>query len=169
MEVNPQRRQFALDTNVILDLANDLDAAWTLHEICQERRAALAISPTVVQELAHQARDSRHVAHSLSLKALKSLRSWGIAPFDLKSVGHGITEVFSENLRRRKLLPEAERNDGLILAEVALANIPLLITSDPHILNIATEDLRRAFEDGGMGMVNVISPRRFLKSMENGK
>ena len=51
------------------------------------------------------------------------MRSWNLSPFDLKSVGHGITEQFFKKLRRIGLLPEDEFHDGLILAETALADI----------------------------------------------
>ena len=45
------KRQFALDTNVPLDLAAGNDAALTLAEVCRERGYPLVISPTAVGSL----------------------------------------------------------------------------------------------------------------------
>jgi len=42
-----------------------------------------------------------------------------------------------------KLLPEAELNDGLILAEIGLAGIQLIVSSDKHLLDIEADELAR--------------------------
>ena len=49
---------------------------------------------------------------------------------------HGITEEFARRLIHRRLLPDGEFNDGVILAETALAGIPMLVTGDHHLLDI---------------------------------
>lgn len=97
------------------------------------------------------------------MHALQSLRGWGIQPYDLKSVGHGITEEFARRLISRGLLPEGEFNDGLILAETALAQIPALVTSDRHRLNIPSEDLQIEFDAADLSSVTIAHPRQHLE------
>jgi len=55
MAAPAQRKQFALDSNVLFDLAEGKDFAHTFKEIAEERGYALRIPPTVVQELSHLA------------------------------------------------------------------------------------------------------------------
>lgn len=162
MAVRLQSRSFALDTNVPLDLAAGVEAAWTLVEVSKERNWGLAIPPTVVQELAFISQNFSHPANRLAIKALSELRSWGIEPFNLISAGHGITEQFSRSLRDKGLLPDGEDNDGLILAETSLAEFPVLVTRDRHLLGIDVVLLQSAFRDASMENVTVITPRRLL-------
>ncbi len=93
------------------------------------------------------------------------MRSWQLSPYDLKSVGHGITEQFSRKLMRLGLLPEGEFNDGLILAETALAEIPVLVTSDSDLLNIDEITLRLRFEEADLPSVQIVHPRLLLKAV----
>jgi hypothetical protein len=90
---------------------------------------------------------------------------WGIRPFDLVPTGHGLTELFSNLLRDRRLLPEGEFNDGLILAECALAGIPLLVTSDEHLLDIDGDRLRLCFEERDLPVVAVAHPKNLLRAV----
>jgi hypothetical protein len=87
----------------------------------------LKVPPTVLQELAYMARNVQEdaVKRTLATTALSKLRRvWGITPFDLVAGGHGITDECAKLAIKMGLLPEGEINDGLILAEVALANVP---------------------------------------------
>jgi len=84
----------ALDTNLLFDLAAEKDFAHTFREVYQERGYSLAIPPTVIQELAYCALEKHCAETPLAAKALRQLRAWGLSAFDLKSVGHGVTEQF---------------------------------------------------------------------------
>src|SRR2546427_4952646 len=53
----------------------------------------------------------------------------------------------SRRLQHQGLIPVDEFNDGLILAETSLAEIPLLVTSDKHLLEIDEDRLLLAFRD----------------------
>ena len=90
----------------------------------------------------------------LSLKVLQELRSWNLSPFDLKSVGHSITEQFSDKLLRIGLLPEGEFNDRLILAETAVANIPALVPSDADMLDMDEKQTGRGVCRGRLASPN---------------
>lgn len=95
------------------------------------------------------------------------MRSWRLSPYDLKSVGLGITEQFSRKLMRLGLLPEGEFNDGLILAETALAEIPVLVTSDSDLLDIDKIALRLRFEEADMIPVQIVHPKLLLKAVSS--
>jgi len=92
------------------------------------------------------------------------MRSWRLSPYDLKSVGHGITEQFSRKLMRLGFLPEGEFNEGLILAETALAGIPVLVTSDSDLLDIDENSLRVRFGEADLPQVQIVHPKLLLKA-----
>ena len=159
------KKRLALDTNLLFDLAAEKDFAHAFREMYQERGYSLAVPPTVIQELTYCALVKECAETPLALKALQQMRAWGLTPFDLKSVGHGITEQFSEKLMRLGLLPEGEFNDGLILAETALALIPVLVTSDADLLDIEEIPLRVQFESSDLAPVQICHPKLLLKAV----
>jgi len=63
------------------------------------------------------------------------------------------------------LLPEGEFNDGLILAESALAGIPVLVTSDADLLDIEEIPLRVQFEEADLPPVRICHPKLLLKAV----
>jgi hypothetical protein len=101
----------------------------------------------------------------LATTALQSMLRWRIVPFNLNAVGHGLTARFAEILIARKLLPETECNDGMILGEAALLEFPVLITSDKHLLQIDETSLRIAFDDCGLAHVAPLHPVRLLRAL----
>ncbi len=160
----PQKR-LSLDTNVPLDLADGKDFVHDFRETFQNRGYALVVPPTVVTELTLKARDAASEKQELAMNALRHLRDWGIQPYDLKSVGHGITEEFARRLIQRRLLPDDEFNDGVILAETALAGIPILATSDRHLFDMDETDLKIAFDERDLFQVSPRHPRLLLRAM----
>ena len=64
----------------------------------------------------------------------------------------------------RRLLPEEEFNDGLILAESSMAEIPLLVTSDKHLLDIDENALLLAFNEADLSAVRPVHPKRLLRA-----
>jgi len=159
-------KRLALDTNVPLDLADDKDFAHDFRETFQERGYGLVVPPTVVTELTHMAFETADEKQKLAMKALKHFREWGIQPYDLKAVGHGITAEFARHLIQKGLLPPDEFNDGLILAETALAGIPILATSDKHLLDIDETDLKVTFDERDLFQVSPRHPRLLLRALQ---
>ncbi len=162
-----KKKLLAADSNLLFDLAEKRDFALTFLEVAREKGFSLQLPPTVVQELAFAALKKRGAEQKLAFTALQNLRGWGIVPFDLVAVGHGITEQFARRLNELKLLPEAELNDGLILAETGLAGIPLLVSSDKHLLNIEADELCAVCRERHIGEVNVVHPKKLLKAWGN--
>jgi predicted nucleic acid-binding protein len=167
MAVTGKSKQLALDTNVLFDLAANLESAHAFREAFLEKGYKLLISPTVIQETYFLYENGNPKQQLLAKSALENLLSWKIEPFDLKSVGHGITEQFSNRIRRKGLLPDAEMNDGLILAETSLAGIPILVMSDRHLLNIDESDLRICFDDSDMSTVTCFHPKKLYRAISH--
>ena len=93
------------------------------------------------------------------------LLQWEIRPFDLDSTAEAICEQFVRGLLRQRLLPEDEFNDGLILAESSLAKIPLLVTSDKHLLDIDENSLLLAFNEADLPPVRPVHPKNLLRAL----
>jgi predicted nucleic-acid-binding protein len=126
------------------------------------RAAGLAVPPTVIQELVHIA-TTDHKAQKHAQTALANMRRWNIMPFDLISVGHGITEVNAQKLMASGVLPDGEFNDGLIVVETALAGVPNLITSDIHLLGINPAQLVQKLNEFDLPPVAIFHPMGLLR------
>ncbi len=160
-----QKKQLSLDANIVIDLAEsyDSDSALDFPEIFQSKGYSLILPPTAVHELHVIFTDGDALAErELAQTALIHLLQWGIRPFDLDSAGEVVCEQFVGSLLRQRLLSEDEFNGGLILAETALAKIPLLVTSDRHLLNINEEALLQVFNEADLAPVHPVHPKRLL-------
>jgi predicted nucleic acid-binding protein len=160
MAAPAQKVQFALDTNVLIDLGEGKPFALAFLKAYSGR--GLCVPPTVVQELTAIGISNTHPASEYALEALSSMRSWNVYPYDLKSVGHGIAEANARKLIDRRLLPEEEFQDGLILIETALAEIPNLVTSDKHLLRISKSALTKTLSDFDLAPVQIFHPNDLL-------
>jgi len=158
-----QKKQLALDTNILFDLAQNLNAAHDFRETFLKAGYLLRVPPTVVQELVFEAEHGDDA--DVALCALTSMLSWKITPFDLAAVGHGLTDAFTRKLLRKGLLPEGEYNDGLILAETSLAAIPVLVTSDKHLLDLDETFLSLTFDECDLFHVRPCHPKPLLRAM----
>jgi hypothetical protein len=159
------KKRLALDTNLLFDLASGLDIAHSFREAFQQKGYSLEAGPTVLLEAHYLYENGIPAQRRLAATALSKLLLWKIQPFDLRAVDHGIAEQFCLRLHRRGLLPDEEINDGLILAETALAEIPVLVTSDKHLLHIEESQLRLCFDDADLPMVSCCHPRRLVQAL----
>jgi hypothetical protein len=89
----------------------------------------------------------------------------GNSPFCLDSTEEALCEQFVRRLLHRRLLPDDEFNDGLILAESSLAGVPLLMTSDKHLLDIDDDALRLAFNEADLFPVQPAHPKRLMRAL----
>jgi hypothetical protein len=157
--------KFALDTNILIDLGAGLPFAEAF--VSAYRSQGLRVPPTVVQELTHIAFETSHPASAYALTALTKMRSWGISPFDLVSVGHGMTEINAGKLMKYGILPEGEWNDGFVILETAFAFIPILVSSDNHLLGINNAQLTAALGEFHLPPVNISHPKSLLQAARN--
>src|SRR5438552_6409766 len=135
MAAKPLR--LAVDTNVLLDLADGvediLDAVALIHR--RVPHSDWLVPPSVLEELGFL-RDSgrtQEVRESAG-KSIKALRSAGqFRPLLDLPLGEELTETIAEQFLERALLPIEEVHDSFILAETALLNCGMLLTSDAHL------------------------------------
>ncbi|HOB99944.1 MAG TPA: hypothetical protein PKM43_14540 [Verrucomicrobiota bacterium] len=160
------RKQLSLDANLVFDLAEERDFAHEFREVFLGRGYRLFLPPTALIELDFlSAEGGTSAERALAREGLLNLRRWGIHPFDLDSTAEGVARRFAGRIRELRLVPEEEVNDGLILAETSLADIPLLITSDRHLLDADEETLLLAFHDADLPPVHPVHPRRLLRAL----
>ena len=72
---------------------------------------------------------------------------------------------FAARLLDLELLPDTELNDGKILAQASLAGIPLLVTSDKHLLDIGEDALLLALNEASLPTVHVAHPKGLMRTM----
>jgi hypothetical protein len=166
MAATAPRKLLALDTNFVLDLARDADFAHEFREVFQEKSYALRLPPTAAAEL-HE--NFHHGATSekreLARIALLNVRHWKIHPVVLAEVELAIAEQFAKRLLRSGLLPIEEFHDALILAETVVAEIPVLVTSDKHLLDIDEDALLLLFNEADLRPIRVAHPKRLLRAL----
>ncbi len=166
MEAIRPRKQLALDTNLLLDLAANGDFAHDFKEVFQSRGYSLAAPPTVLAELHEQSVNSLTVQkRALARLALSNLLVWDVVPLYLSAVESGIADRLANRFLELKLLPAHECNDALILAETALAKVPLLVTSDKHLLDMDEDVLALAFSDADLPTAHAVHPKALVRAM----
>lgn len=160
----PANKKWALDTNVILDLAAGVEAAHALREIAEERGYSLHISQRVLAELWRLSRqgESEELRNDAA-HALENLARWDIGALELFPGQIEIAEIFSAALRERGLLPETEVGDGIILAQTSLGGAAILVSSDGHLLSIDPDEARVLFDAHQLPTVPVISPLKLVR------
>jgi hypothetical protein len=136
--------RIAIDTNVLLDLADGRDDVVDALQTIRSRlkNAQLIITSTVIEELSF-ALDEGGEKSRLAQIALENVIAWGIQPADMLAIGHGICDTIGLKLRLAGYLPEHEVNDGLIIAEAAMWGSAMLLSSDLHLLEAGRDPERK--------------------------
>jgi predicted nucleic acid-binding protein len=160
-----QKKRLALDTNLLLDLAKGLDFAHDFRTVFQQAGYSLLAGPTVFRELGFAVLHGREPEKSQALTAVASAARWGVLAFNLTRLDQTIAERFAQKLLETGLLPEEECNDALILAETAVENIPFLVTSDRHFLDMDADALALAFSDADLPAAHPVHPKALLRAM----
>ncbi len=132
--------RLAVDTNVLLDLAEGVESVVDALAVIEQRLPEVdkLVVPSVLDELAFlcDSGQTAHVRH-LAQEAIRLLRRGEqFRPLlELPFSADRVEEVAAE-LRKRGLLPSEEVHDALILAEAALLDCGLLLSSDEHLCGI---------------------------------
>ena len=159
------KKSLALDANLLLDLAEGNDFAHDFREEFSNWGYSLLVPPTVLAELEALVMAGRAPQCHFANVALEELVAWECQPFALSATKLAIAHRFAERLLDLRLIPETERNDGKILAQTSLAQIPLLVTSDKHLLDIDEDALLLAFNEADLLPVHPAHPKRLLKAL----
>ena len=164
----PKPIEVALDTNVLLDLANDDEVVIDcIQTICKRiPTAVFLVLPTVIQELVDISEiGETALARKLALRALKNLRSqWGFCAVNFLPVGHGIVEETARKIRANGLLPEEEIHDSFLLAESGLRDASILLSNDAHIKDMDQRALKLLFDECDIGCPLIASPKKIVTS-----
>lgn len=160
-----QRKRLALDTNVLLDMAAGYEFALRFKRTFQARKFALYYTPGVAAELHHLSVSGTAEQRERAGTALDHLIEWGITPIILTDVQKRYRKNFMGFVEHRGILPKGEINDARILADTAIAEIPMLVTSDAGILEADQIALSLAFEDAGLPVVHPVHPARLTRSL----
>lgn len=157
---NPKRWLVAVDTNVLMDMADGNEPTLNAVAECRGRTGiALIVPPTVVQELAYGAENWKpSERRDLARKSLSCLLEWGMTPINFIPAGHGICEQLAQALIDRGLLPEGEWHDALVLAEAALCDASALLTWDDHLAGIPPPALTQLLKERDVGMLVIKTP-----------
>ncbi len=164
MAVSP-KKQLALDANLLLDLAEGKDFAHEFREEFQSRHYELLVPPTAAAELNVLSLYGGGPQRAFASQALRQLREWQCQLYLLSDTKLAIAGQFGRRLLELRLVPAEEWNDGRILGETSLAGIPLLVTSDKHLLDIDEDALLLAFNDADLLPVHAVHPKRLLRAL----
>lgn len=164
MAASPRKR-FALDTNVVLDLGAGDDYANEFRELARFHGYSLHLPPTVIGQLDFIASEDGSVRSRFAQEALDKIPEWGFGLASRSEIGTDIAERFAHELIVRQLLPLEEVADGWILAETALSEIPVLVTSDHHFLDMDDNLLLQAFQDADLAAVRPAHPKGLLRAL----
>jgi hypothetical protein len=123
------------------------------------------VPPTVVAELAFFASMKAAPQREIANLALEKMSVWKCQSFTLSSTQLAIAVRFAARLMDSSLIPENEQNDGKILAQTSLSRIPLLVTSDKHLLDVDEDALLLAFNDADLLPVHPSHPKRLLRAL----
>lgn len=149
----------------MLDLAEGKDFAHEFKEEFQARGYEFYLPPTAAAELNILSLYGGQPQKAYASQALHGLRAWKCQPLPLSDAKLAIAEQFRRRLSEMRLIPEEEWNDGLILAETSLGEIPVLVTSDKHLLQIDEDALLLAFNEADLLPVHPAHPKGLLKAL----
>jgi predicted nucleic acid-binding protein len=163
--VKPSR--LAVDTNVLLDLADEVDDVLDAASVIDDRLpdADKLVTPSVLDELAYLAdsgltlpmRQSARRAVQL-LRHETRFRPILELPFAPERV-----EELATVFRRRTLLPIEEIHDALILAEAILLDCDILLTSDEHLRSIDHQQLTWVLNQRDLTAPVIATPREIVR------
>lgn len=160
MAMKPLR--LAADTNLLLDWADLVESVLDALAVIEERlpQADSLVTPSTLDELAflcdsgqsHSVRQSARRAMRL-LREESRFRPLLELPYPAETV----------EIRQRRLLPTEEVHDSLILAEAALLDCGILLTSDAHLRGIDHEALTLVLNPFDLTAPVIATPREIAR------
>ena len=160
----PRLRLAALDTNIVIHLAEDYAPAHNLVLRLIRKGVRPIVTQTVTQELGFQSVNApTEPKRQIALAALAKLRSWGIQPVGVKPVGNGVCEVVCERFIKEKILPEGEIHDIYVIIEASFYGVVYLFTWDTDILDSDNKEVNRLLVNYDLNPVAITHPRVILE------
>jgi rRNA-processing protein FCF1 len=169
--IMPNPPLIAVDTNVLIDWADEYEIVIDCFTTIRRKypNAPIIVPPTVIVELADIATDGDSDAEKqLALTALGKMRpDWRLNPINCVPVGHGIVEETARKIRAAGLIPQDEIHDSFIIAESALANATLLLSSDGHMTDINQSEVANLLDGCDVGKLIIFSPAKIVRDFFN--
>lgn len=160
------RRLVAVDSNVLLSLAEDKDEVIDAWELIRDRLrpAMLLVPPTVLDEIGDKIAEPETKIGRLALKALRGLRSrWNLQPVELRPDQEILAARISRQILLRELVPPGERNDSLIVAESAVLDCTLLVSEDSHLDGMDRPALKSLLARFNLSAPLIATPRALVR------
>jgi len=156
----------AVDANVLMDLGAGLETVIDAVQTVRSRLTSprLVIPPTPQQELAFLARRGDSAPERQRARAgIAAARDWRIVPINLMPVEHGIVERIGCRLREARVLPAAELNDAFLVAETALLEGRLLLSSDEHLRGVEHRQLGLVLQEFDLSAPVIATPAEVVR------
>lgn len=159
--------RLGVDTNVLLDLADGVEAVADAFAVLAQRLPSsdVFVVPSVLDELAflYESGDTALV-RQLAWRALQLLREQkhGLRPLLELTCPPALVEQVALELRSQDLLPQQEVHDSLILAEAALVGCALFLSSDEHLRGVDHERLTLVLNRFDLVPPVIASPREIV-------
>jgi rRNA-processing protein FCF1 len=159
--------RLAVDTNVLLDLADGVEAVVDAFDLLDQRlpEKDVVVLPSVLDELAFlcDSGDTERVRQS-ALNAIGLMQQQDrFRPLLQLATPPDLATKLAREVRRRELVPEEEVHDSLILAEAALLGCALLLTSDEHLCGVDHERLTLTLHPFELVAPVIASPREIVR------
>ena len=156
----------AVDTNFLMDLARPRDVALDALEIIRRRVRGLQIlvTPTVFGEITDLAVDERAPATRVcARKAISSMRVWDMFPIETTDLQATIAGFAANKLITQGVIPLEERNDALIIAEAAVLDCQVLVSSDSHLRDADLARMALVLRECQLPMVVISKPDEIVR------
>ena len=159
--------RLAADTNLLLDLADNVETALDAVSTIDQRLpdADWLVPPSVLDELAYLCDfgQTQKVRESAQLAFRKLRDEHRFRPLLELPFAPENAEELAKEFRARKLLPDEEVHDSLILAETILLGCGILLTSDEHLWGIDGEQLIWVLSAHKLAPPVIATPREIVQ------
>jgi predicted nucleic acid-binding protein len=159
--------RLAVDTNVLLDLAEGVEAVLDAFALLDQRLPGndTLVVPSVLDELAFLCDSGdRGPVRQSARRALNLVRKQDrFRPLLELACPLALVDEVARAVRSRGLLPDNEIHDSLILAEAALLDCGLLLTSDEHLRGVDHEHLTLVLKPFELAPPVIASPREIVR------
>lgn len=156
---------FGADTNFLMDLADQKEAAWTAWEIGKQRGHSFLVLPVVAGELFYLSENGQAKEKALASLALeRAIADWKFTPRDLSDTETEIARLGAENLLHEDILPTSEFNDAFLVCQAAVEGIPCLLSNDAHLKDCDQQRLQAVLQERGLSPVIIFRYGSYIRS-----
>jgi predicted nucleic acid-binding protein len=156
---------FGADTNFLMDLADEKDAAWSCWEIGKQRGHSFLILPVVAGELFYLSESGQAKDRALASLALeRAIAEWKFTPRDLSDTETEIARLGAENILHEAVIPTGEFNDAFLVCQAAVEGIPCLLSNDAHLKDCDQERLQAVLQNRELSPVIIFRYGSYIRS-----